>query len=79
MYQIVKTEKLAEKIFLMEIERTRVARACQPGQFLNVKMEEVGERIPFTICDYKREKGTVTIVFHTIGAYTRQVSRLREG
>ena len=63
MYQIVKAEKLADKIFLMEIEAPRVARACQPGQFLIVKMDEVGERIPLTICDYNREKGTVTIVF----------------
>ena len=46
MYQIVKAEKLADKIFLMEIEAPRVARACQPGQFLIVKMDEVGERIP---------------------------------
>ena len=55
MYQIVKAEKLADKIFLMEIEAPRVARACQPGQFLIVKMDEVGERIPLTICDYNRE------------------------
>lgn len=68
MYQIVKAEKLADKIFLMEIEAPRVARACQPGQFLIVKMDEVGERIPLTICDYNREKGTVTIVFQTVGA-----------
>ena len=70
MYQIVKAEKLADKIFLMEIEAPRVARACQPGQFLIVKMDEVGERIPLTICDYNREKGTVTIVFQTVGAST---------
>ena len=61
MYQIVKAEKLADKIFLMEIEAPRVARACQPGQFLIVKMDEVGERIPLTICDYNREKGTMEI------------------
>ena len=66
MYQIVKAEKLADKIFLMEIEAPRVARACQPGQFLIVKMDEVGERIPLTICDYNREKGIVTIVFQTV-------------
>ena len=56
----------------MEIEAPRVARACQPGQFLIVKMDEVGERIPLTICDYNREKGTVTIVFQTVGASTRR-------
>ena len=74
MYQIVKAEKLADKIFLMEIEAPRVARACQPGQFLIVKMDEVGERIPLTICDYNREKGTVTIVFQTVGASTEKMS-----
>ena len=76
MYQIVKAEKLADKIFLMEIEAPRVARACQPGQFLIVKMDEVGERIPLTICDYNREKGTVTIVFQTVGASTEKMSWL---
>ena len=79
MYQIVKAEKLADKIFLMEIEAPRVARACQPGQFLIVKMDEVGERIPLTICDYNRERGTVTIVFQTVGASTEKMSWLREG
>ena len=79
MYQIVKAEKLADKIFLMEIEAPRVARACQPGQFLIVKMDEVGERIPLTICDYNREKGTVTIVFQTVGASTEKMSWLRRG
>ena len=79
MYQIVKAEKLADKIFLMEIEAPRVARACQPGQFLIVKMDEVGERIPLTICDYNRENGTVTIVFQTVGASTDKMSWLREG
>ena len=74
MYQIVKAEKLADKIFLMEIEAPRVARACQPGQFLIVKMDEVGERIPLTICDYNREKGTVTIVLQTVGASTEKMS-----
>ena len=63
----------------MEIEAPRVARACQPGQFLIVKMDEVGERIPLTICDYNREKGTVTIVFQTVGASTEKMSWLREG
>ena len=77
--EAVKAEKLADKIFLMEIEAPRVARACQPGQFLIVKMDEVGERIPLTICDYNREKGTVTIVFQTVGASTEKMSWLREG
>ncbi len=79
MYRIVKAEKLAEKIYLMDIEAPRVARSCQPGQFLIVKMDEVGERIPLTICDYDKEKGTVTIVFQTVGASTEKMAGLKEG
>ena len=57
MYKILKAEKLAEKIFLMDVEAPRVARSCQPGEFVIVKMDEKGERIPLTICDFDREKG----------------------
>ena len=52
MYKILKAEKLAEKIFLMDVEAPRVAKHCEPGQFIIVKMDEKGERIPLTICDY---------------------------
>ncbi len=52
MYKIVKAEQLADKIYLMDVEAPRVARACEPGEFVIVKMDEVGERIPLTICDY---------------------------
>ena len=51
MYKIVNAECLADKIYLMDVEAPRVARACQPGEFVIVKMDEVGERIPLTICD----------------------------
>ena len=57
MYKIVKAEQLADKIYLMDVEAPRVARACEPGEFVIVKMDEVGERIPLTICDYDRETG----------------------
>ena len=57
MYKIQKAEKLADKIYLMDVEAPRVARHCQPGQFIIVKMDEKGERIPLTICDFDREKG----------------------
>lgn len=67
MYKIVKAECLADKIYLMDVEAPRVARACQPGEFVIVKIDEVGERIPLTICDFDREKGLVTIVFQTVG------------
>ena len=72
MYQILRAEQLADKIFLMEVEAPRVARACEPGEFVIVKMDEIGERIPLTICDYDREKGTITIVFQIVGASTAE-------
>ena len=76
MYKILKAEKLAEKIYLMDVLAPRVAKHCQPGQFVIVKMDEKGERIPLTICDYNREKGTVTIVFQTVGAGTKLMAQL---
>lgn len=79
MYRILKAEQLADKIFLMDVEAPRVARACQPGEFVIVKIDEKGERIPLTICDYNREQGTVTIVFQIVGASTLRMSRLKAG
>ena len=54
MYKILKAEQLTANIFLMDVEAPRVARHCEPGQFVIVKMDEKGERIPLTICDYDR-------------------------
>lgn len=79
MFKILKAEKLAEKIFLMDVEAPRVAKACQPGEFVIVKMDEKGERIPLTICDYNREAGTVTIVFQIVGASTQKMAELKAG
>jgi len=79
MYKILKAEQLADKIYLMEVEAPRVARSCEPGEFVIVKMDEVGERIPLTICDYNREAGTVTIVFQIVGASTQRMSDLKAG
>ena len=79
MFPITKAEKLADNIYLMDVEAPRVARACQPGEFVIVKMDEKGERIPLTICDYNREKGLVTIVFQTIGASTYKMADLKAG
>ena len=79
MYKILKAEKLADKIYLMDVEAPRVARHCEPGQFVIVKMDEKGERIPLTICDYDREAGTITIVFQEIGASTMKMSALKAG
>ena len=77
MYKILKAEELADKIFLMDVEAPRVARHCEPGQFVIVKMDEKGERIPLTICDYDREKGTITIVFQIVGASTLKTGRVK--
>ena len=63
MYKILERKQLADKIYYMVVDAPRVAKACLPGQFVIVKMDEIGERIPLTICDYDREAGTVTIVF----------------
>lgn len=79
MYKILKAEELADKIFLMDVEAPRVARHCEPGQFVIVKMDEKGERIPLTICDYDREKGTITIVFQIVGASTLKMADLKAG
>ena len=79
MYKIVKSECLADKIYLMDVEAPRIARACQPGEFVIVKMDEVGERIPLTICDYDREKGLITIVFQIVGASTERMAGLKAG
>lgn len=79
MYKILKARKLAEKIFLMDVEAKRIAKSCQPGQFIISKMDEKGERIPLTICDYNREEGTITIVFQVVGASTEKMATLKEG
>ena len=79
MYPIVRREKLADKIYLMDVKAPRVAQYCEPGQFVIVKIDEEGERIPLTICDYDREAGTITIVFQTVGASTERMAYLQEG
>lgn len=79
MFKILKAEMLADKIYLMDVEAPRVARACEPGEFVIVKIDEVGERIPLTICDFDREAGTVTIVFQIVGASTQRMAGLRVG
>ena len=79
MYRFLKACKLASYFFLLEVEAKRVAAACEPGQFVIVRIDERGERIPLTICDYDREKGTVTIVVQTIGASTTRMQELKAG
>ena len=79
MYRIVRKEILTPIITLMEVEAPRLASAAQPGQFLIVRADEEGERIPLTICDYDRVKGTVTIVTQAVGASSKEICALEEG
>ena len=79
MYKIIRAEELTTNIYLMEVEAPRVAKKCLPGQFVIVRMDEEGERIPLTICDYNREAGTITIVFQIVGGGTLKMSNLKAG
>ena len=79
MYKIVKAEELTTNIYLMDVEAPRVAKSCQPGQFVIVRMDEDGERIPLTICDYNRDSGTITIVVQVVGAATEMMRNLKAG
>lgn len=79
MYKILKKEMLTPIICLMEVHAERLAKAARPGQFLIVRANESGERIPLTICDYDGEKGTVTIVTQIVGASSREICNLNEG
>lgn len=79
MFRIIKKEVLAPNIFLMDVEAPRIAKNALPGQFLIVRVDEDGERIPLTICDYDSEAGVVQIVFQAIGADTTRMSKLETG
>ena len=79
MYKILRAEELADNIYLMEVEAKRIAAACNPGQFIIARKDDEGERIPLTICDYDREKGTITIVFQIVGASTQMMASLKAG
>ncbi len=79
MFRILKKECLAPNIYLMDVEAPRTAKHALPGQFLIVRTDAEGERIPLTICDYDSEAGTVQIVFQVIGGETYRMSQLNEG
>ena len=79
MFKILEKRLLAENIYLMKIDAPRVARAALPGQFVIVRADKVGERIPLTIADFDPEEGSVTIVIQTIGASTRKICLLEAG
>jgi NAD(P)H-flavin reductase len=79
MYKILSKRELAPNIFLMDIEAKRVAKSCLPGQFVIVKTDEKGERVPLTICDYDAERGSVTIVYQTLGGSTQKMAKYEVG
>ena len=79
MYRIVKKEALKPTVTLYEIEAPMVAKKAEPGQFIILRVDENGERIPITIHDFDREKGTVTIIVQTVGATTEKLSHMKEG
>lgn len=79
MYRIIKKETLNSQVKLLEIEAPYVARKAEPGQFIILRVEKEGERIPFTIADYDREKGTITIIFQEVGASTKLLGLMNEG
>ncbi|MBW6411960.1 sulfide/dihydroorotate dehydrogenase-like FAD/NAD-binding protein, partial [Clostridium weizhouense] len=71
--------ELTNNIYLMDIEAPRVAKSAQPGQFIIIKNDEKGERVPLTIADYDREQGTVSIVFQTVGKSTQELAEYKVG
>ena len=79
MYRIVKKRVLNPTVSLMEIEAPAVARKAEPGQFIILRVDEEGERVPLTIADFDREAGTVTIIYQVVGATTEKLNHKREG
>ena len=79
MFKIIEKKALADNIYLLRIEAPRVAQSALPGQFVIVRVDEQGERVPLTIADFDKEQGTVTIVIQTIGVSTRKLCTLGEG
>ena len=79
MYRILKKQVLNPTVTRMEIEAPLVARKAEPGQFIILRVDEKGERIPLTVGDFDRERGTVTIIFQIVGATTEKLNHLEEG
>lgn len=79
MYTIQKKVELNPTVTLMEVQAPLVAKKAEPGQFIILRVDEDGERIPLTIADYDREKGSITIIFQIVGATTAKLNQLKEG
>ena len=79
MYRIVKKQVLNPTVTRMDIEAPLIAKKAEPGQFIILRVDEKGERIPLTVADFDRERGTVTIIFQIVGATTEKLNHLEEG
>ncbi len=79
MYKILEKRVLNPTVTLMVVDAPMVAKKAEPGQFIILRVDEDGERIPLTIADYDREKGTVTIIFQIVGGTTERLNHLDEG
>ena len=79
MFKIVRKKQLNEQVVLLELEAPFIAAKAEAGQFIIFRLDENGERVPLTISDYDREKGTITIVFQTVGSSTTALSKMNEG
>lgn len=79
MNKIVRKQALNPTVTLMEVDAPLVARKAEPGQFIILRVDAEGERIPLTVADYDREKGTITIIFQVVGASTEKLNHLNEG
>lgn len=79
MYEIIDVKEHGNRIYEMVVKAPRVAKSCLPGQFVIVRTDDEAERIPLTICDYDRAKGTITIVFQAVGGATSFMAHMKKG
>ncbi|MEG2813461.1 MAG: sulfide/dihydroorotate dehydrogenase-like FAD/NAD-binding protein [Oscillospiraceae bacterium] len=79
MNKIILKKRLNDTVTLMEISAPLIAKKAQPGQFIILRVDEDGERIPLTVADYNRQNGTITIIFQIVGATTQKLNQLNEG
>ena len=78
-FKILRKEELVPDIHIMDVSAPRIANKAQPGQFVMLRIDETGERIPLTIADFDREKGTITMIFMAVGKTTMQMASLKAG
>ncbi len=79
MFEIIRKEELAANIKLIEVTAPEIAAKARPGQFIILRIDEKGERIPLTIADFDREKGTLVLIFQEVGRSTRDMGQMKEG